>query len=123
MDNKKTITPSLEDYLKTIYLLHKTDNSVRLIDIAEKMSVSKASASRAVTELSEKGLVEHEKFGPTRLTDTGIAEAQKLVAKFDTIKRFLMCVLNISEALAGSEACTIEHTIRDVTLEKMAALI
>lgn len=122
MDNN-AITPSLENYLKTIYLLHKADSSVRLIDVAERMSVSKPSANRAVAELSEKGFVEHEKFGPIRLTDQGIATAQKLLAKFDTIKRFLMNVLNLSEALAVSEACVLEHTIQDVTLNQMAALI
>jgi DtxR family Mn-dependent transcriptional regulator len=73
--------------------------------------------------LSEKGLVEHEKFGPTRLTDNGIAAAQKLESKHETVKQFLMRVLGISESLASSEACVIEHTICDVTLAKMASLI
>jgi DtxR family Mn-dependent transcriptional regulator len=123
MGGKKAITASLEDYLKTVYLLHKTDSSVRLIDIAERMSVSKPSAFSAVSQLSDMGLVEHIKFGPVQLTAKGIEAAQNLVVKHETIKLFLMRVLNIGEALAGSEACYIEHTIQDVTLAKMASLI
>ncbi|MDR1205384.1 MAG: metal-dependent transcriptional regulator [Peptococcaceae bacterium] len=123
MEDKKIITASLEDYLKTVYFLHKTDSSVRLTDIAERMSVTKPSAFNAISQLSDMGLAEHIKFGPVRLTAPGIEAAQNLVAKHETIKWFLMRVLNIGEALAGSEACAIEHTIRDETLAKMASLI
>ena len=123
METRKKITASLEDYLKAIYFLHKSDSAVRLIDIAERLSVSKPSAWSAVSQLSEMGLVEHIKFGPVQLTAQGIEAAQSLTAKHETIKLFLMRVLNIGEALAGSEACAIEHTICDTTLAQMAALI
>lgn len=121
--DKKPITPTLENYLKTIHFLQKRNPSVRLIEIADRMSVTKPSANHAVAQLTKKGLVEHEKFGPIRLTDKGTETAEKLVSKFDTIKRFLMLVLNLNEETASTEACAIEHTICEVTLEKMAALI
>ena len=117
------LTASLEDYLKAIYFLHEIDNSIRLINIAERISVSKPSAFNAVSQLSDMSLVDHIKFGPVQLTPQGIEAAQSLVAKHETIKLFLMHVLNIEEALACSEACAIEHRICDVTLDKMAALI
>ncbi|MDR1320152.1 MAG: metal-dependent transcriptional regulator [Gracilibacteraceae bacterium] len=123
MEDKKVITASLEDYLKAVYFLHKTDASVRLTDISERMSVSKPSAFNAVSQLADMGLAEHIKFGPVYLTAQGIETAQNLVAKHEIIKRFLMRVLNIGETLASSEACAIEHTIRDATLAKMASLI
>ena len=117
------LTASLEDYLKAIYFLHQIDNSVRLIDIAERISVSKPSVFNAVSQLSDMEFVEHIKFGPVELTALGIEVSQNLVVKHRTIKLFLMRVLNIEEALACSEACAIEHRICDVTLDKMAALI
>ena len=115
-------SPSLEDYLKTIYLLNKNEGSVRLVDIADRMSVTKPSANRAVAQLAKKDLVEHIRFGPILLTDKGMETSEKLISRFDTVKRFLMLVLNLSEDMASSEACVIEHTICDVTLEKMASL-
>ena len=123
MVKNKTISPSLEDYLKIIYHLHMKDNSVRLIDIAEQLSVSKPSTSNAVALLKEKNLVEHEAYGPVTLTVTGIESAINLVKKHDIIKRFLIKVLNLDETIADSEACAIEHTINDITLEKMTLLI
>jgi DtxR family Mn-dependent transcriptional regulator len=119
LERTKTMTPSLEDYLKTTYRLRGCRGEIRLTDLAESMSVTKPSASRAVAHLAEKGLVEHEKFGSIWLTDKGIAAAQRLCAKFDTIKRFLTQTLNLSETTAESEACAIEHAIRDETLARM----
>jgi DtxR family Mn-dependent transcriptional regulator len=123
MEEIKKITASLEDYLKTIYFLHKLDKCVRLVDIADKMAVSKPSAFKAVSQLSDMGFVEHIKFGPILLTEQGIEIAQNLAAKHETIKLFLVRVLKIGETLAGSEACAIEHRICDITLAKMAAMI
>ena len=122
MENKRRITPSLEDYLKTIYLLQERDGSVRLTDIADRMSVTKPSANRAVAQLVEKGLAEHEKSGPILLTTNGINAAKKVVIKFDIIKRFFICILSLSEDTASREACAIEHTVCDATLSKMASL-
>ena len=123
MASQKKITASLEDYLKAIYYLHIIDSSVRLVDIAQKVSVSKPSAFKAVSQLSDMGLIEHIKFGPIRLNARGIDAAQGLVGKHETIKLFLMNVLDIGEAMACSEACAIEHIICNVTLAKMASLI
>ena len=123
MVDNKTISTSLEDYLKTIYKLHLMDKSVRLIDIAEQLSVSKPSASNAVALLKKKKLVEHITYGPVILTDAGIDSAKQLIEKHDIIKRFLIRVLNLDEAIADSEACLIEHKINDITLEKMTLLI
>ena len=123
MDNRKKITAFLEDYLKAIYSLHIIDISVRLVDIADRVSVSKPSAFNAVSQLSDMGLVEHIKFGPVRLTEQGVDAARDLVGKHETIKLFLMQVLGLGETLACSEACAIEHIICDVTLKKMAAYV
>lgn len=114
------MSQSLEDYLKVIYLLHLIDQSVQLMDIAEKACVSKASASRAVSILVSEGFVEHDLYGPVLLTEKGIEAAETLLAKHKTIKEFLIRVLNVDEILADSEACTIEHKISDTVLRKMA---
>ena len=123
MENGKIISPSLEDYLKAIYLLNARDNSVRLVDIAERLSVSKPSANWAVTVLTEKELVTHTPYGPILLTAKGIEAAEKLIAKCKTIKQFLMQILNIDESLADSEACIMEHVIDNIILDKMLLMI
>ena len=123
MENTKRMTASMEDYLKAIYFLHKQDECIRLIDIADRMAVSKPSAHNAVLQLSDMGLVEHPKFGPIRLTIQGSELAKSLVSKHEVIKLFLMQTLDISEKLAIFEACVMEHSICDITLAKMSQLV
>ena len=44
---------SLEDYMKSILILSKRNGSVRSIDIAEELGVSKPSVSNAMKRLRE----------------------------------------------------------------------
>ena len=53
------MSKSHEDYLEAIVMLGgTTEVSVRSVDIANKMGVSKASVNKAVTALKEKALAE-----------------------------------------------------------------
>ena len=122
MDEKK-ISASLEDYLKTMFQLHQTDITIRISDISKCMEVSKASASHAVTLLAEMGYVDHFRYGPILLTHKGVAVAEGLLAKYNTIKFFLERILGVGEVLAGLEACAIEHNIHEDTLQRMSALL
>ena len=53
-----TIHESAEDYLEAILILHQRNGSVRSIDIAEALSVSKPSVSVAMKNLRENGYIE-----------------------------------------------------------------
>ena len=52
-----------EMYLETIYLLSKNSDSVRSIDVCEKMGFSKPSVSRAVGLLKQGGYLYTDKNG------------------------------------------------------------
>ena len=120
MKRETALTPCQADYLKAIYRLHQGDSTIRLMNIADAMSVTKPSAFYAVSQLSEMGLIEHEKFGPVYLTPPGLETAQALAEKHEMIKRFLMRVLNVEEAVAQADACAMEHILCAATLAEMA---
>lgn len=46
------LTSSMEDYLEAVLILHQKHGSVRGVDIAVHLGVTKPSVSRAVKELS-----------------------------------------------------------------------
>lgn len=50
------ISKSQEEYLKTIYVLKKQVNTVRVTDIAEKMHCSKPSVNKALHSLKDNRL-------------------------------------------------------------------
>jgi DtxR family Mn-dependent transcriptional regulator len=115
------LTPSLEDYLKAVFTLQDGTGAVRVVDVAEKLAVSKPSVCRAMDVLRSKGLAVHAKFEPVRLTADGAALAEALVRKHRAIKEFLIAVLGLDETLADDEACALEHGVSDTVLRRIRA--
>jgi Mn-dependent DtxR family transcriptional regulator len=105
---------SAEMYLETIYLLSQRNANVRSIDIAEHMSYSKPSISRAVGLLKQGGYVAVDSDGFITLTDTGLAVAQKIFERHTLVSQLLIH-LGVSEQTAAEDACKIEHVISDET--------
>ena len=51
------LSKSLEDYLKTSYILKKQGEEIKVTSIAQKMGVSKPSVNKAINHLKNNGLV------------------------------------------------------------------
>ena len=62
------ISGSLEEYLKTIYILKNEKQEIRVTDIAERMNCTKPSVNKAVKSLQTKELVNYEVYGDIELT-------------------------------------------------------
>lgn len=63
------ISKSLEEYLKTMYVLQNQNGYIRVTDIAEKMNCSKPSANKAINNLKLEGLVNYESYGKIEFTN------------------------------------------------------
>lgn len=109
---------SQEMYLETIYVLSKTTENVRSIDVAEHMGYSKPSVSRAVGLLKQSGLLIMKEDGTLTLTEEGINTAEKIFERHTVLTEFLKKI-GVSEETAANDACKIEHVISDETLEKI----
>ncbi|MDD5017428.1 MAG: metal-dependent transcriptional regulator [Eubacteriales bacterium] len=83
------MTASNQMYLKAVYALCEKYRSVRVVDIAAALSVSKASVCYALERLSEKGYVMHESYGDVQLTASGKKAAGALLASDIRIKQYL----------------------------------
>jgi DtxR family Mn-dependent transcriptional regulator len=107
------LTPSLEDYLKEIYLQHKPDTTeiVHASDVAHRMGLRKTSVCRATDVLAQKGLLKKEKFVGFFLTDMGCARAEFLIRRYESILAFLTEILWIDSDIARNDAHGIEHVI------------
>ena len=106
---------SAEMYLETIYVLTRQSANVRSIDIAEHMSYSKPSISRAVGLLKQGGYVVVDPDGFITLTDEGLAVAKKIFERHTVVSQLLIR-LGVSEQTAAEDACKIEHVISDDSL-------
>lgn len=115
---------SHEDYLEAIVMLGgTTEVSVRSVDIANKLGVSKASVNKAVTLLKEKGLVDQPYYGDVTLTADGYAYGSQVFDRHRMLELFLTKALGIDPETAAVEACQMEHAISDGSFAKWRAFI
>ncbi len=121
---EKKISPSHEDYLEAMVMIGGSrEQPIRAVDVAEKLGVSKASVSKAVTILKEKGLVTQPYYGDITLTPAGEAYGNKVLDRHRALTTFLNRGLGIDAKTAEEEACMMEHAISDESFEKWMAFI
>lgn len=117
------ISKSLEEYLKTMYILKKQNDNIRVTDIANKMQCTKPSVNKAINNLKDKGLLNYESYGQIELTKKGEELAKKTLETYDIVYVFLKDVLNLDEEEAASEAEKIKLSITDNTVNKLAKYV
>lgn len=117
------ITKSLEEYLKTMYVLKKQNGNIRVTDIANKMNCSKPSVNKALNNLKEEKLINYETYGTIELTEDGENLAQKILETYDIVYVFLKEVLNLEEEQAKTDAERIKSVIEDDTTNKLAKYV
>lgn len=117
------ISKALEEYVKTMYVLEKQTNQIRVTDIAEKMKCSKASVTKSLNVLKEKGLVEYEAYGEIKLTNEAENIAQKSLEAYDIVYLFFSEVLNLKGESVKEEAEKVKQVISDETLNKLARYV
>lgn len=107
-----------EMYLETILVLSKKNGHVRAVDVSEHMGYSKPSVSRAVGLLKSGDFIVVEDDGNIKLTDKGLAVAEKILDRH-TILTDMLVRLGVDRETAANDACRMEHVISD---ESFAAI-
>ncbi len=116
------IHESAENYLETILILKNRNGYVRSVDIANELSFTKPSISVAMKAFREEGYIEMDADGHISLTPSGLAIAEKIYERHQTLAKILMA-LGVSEKTAFADACKIEHDISDETFDKIKEFI
>ncbi|RKY41573.1 MAG: metal-dependent transcriptional regulator [Candidatus Makaraimicrobium thalassicum] len=120
--NKK-LSSNMEDYLEAIAVLKKDRGVARVGDISRLVNVKKPSVTSALSVLSGKGLVVHERYGYVEFTPKGKIIARGIKKRHDMFVRFLVDVLGIDSQTAAEDACRMEHTVSSETFENLTKFI
>jgi DtxR family transcriptional regulator, Mn-dependent transcriptional regulator len=110
------------DYLKAIWE-STDDGSASTKDVADRLSFSKASATKMFVRLREMGLVEYQPYRGASLTEDGLSEALRLVRRHRLIETFLLEELGYSWEDVHEEAEHLEHAVSDRFTERLAELL
>lgn len=117
------ISKSLEEYLKTMYVLKKQKGDIRVTDIASKMNCTKPSVNKAIRNLKANGLVNYEVYGEIELTDEGKSYAKKVLEAYDIVNVFLTEILEMPKEEAEAQAIKLKSVMSDNALNKLTKYI
>lgn len=117
------LTNSQEEYLKTIYLLERNKQKVRVTDIAKKMNITKPSVNKALKILKELKLINYEVYGDINLTKDGQEQAKGIIKKQDILETFLIGILEIDKEQAQEEAKAIKYAMSKESIDKLDSYI
>ena len=112
------IKESAENYLESIFSIKKEKGCVRSIDVANDLGVSKPSVSVAMKNFREEGYITVDQNGYLDLTEKGLAIAMAVYERHLVIAKALMA-LGVSEEVAYSDSCKIEHCISKESFDKL----
>ena len=113
------IHESGENYLETILMLQRQNGFVRSVDVANALDYTKASISRAMHILQEKGYILIARSGQIELTEKGIQKAEDIYERHTTIAQYMEIILGLDTKTAEQDACRIEHVISPEAVEAM----
>ncbi len=110
----------MEDYLEMIYRNCLVEGYTRVSVLAESLNVQAPSASRMIQKLSELDLLDYERYGVIRLTESGEELGEFLYNRHQIVEEFLT-YLGVTESLLA-ETEMIEHHLSLDTLDRITQL-
>ncbi|MBO6140986.1 MAG: metal-dependent transcriptional regulator [Ruminococcus sp.] len=118
-EQKKEVHASGEDYLEAILMIsERAFGTVRSVDVAKELGVTKPSVSNAMKILKNGGYITVEDNGLIRLTDAGSEIAERTYEKHKVLTQWLE-YLGVDPKIAAEDACRIEHVISKESFDKL----
>ncbi len=116
-------TPTIDDYLQTIYSLQTEGEAIISARLARWMRVAPPTAWATVHRMERDGLVQIDDKKVIRLTPKGLKLAEDIVRRHRLSERFLTDVLGIGWAEAHEEAHRFEHGVSPRVEERIFAVL
>lgn len=112
---------AMDDYLEQILHLIEEKGYARAVDISRNLGISQASVTNMLQRLDSEGLVKHEKYRGTVLTDEGHRIAKAIIERHETLTRFLR-LFGIDEETIYRDVEGMEHHVSRPTLNVIRAV-
>ncbi len=116
-------TPSMEDYLETIYELIRSKGYARVSDIALALNLQPSSVTRMVQRLDEQNFVTYERYRGLVLTERGEAIGRAMRQRHETLATFLRLLGVHDEEVVQQDVEGIEHHVSRQTLERIERFV
>ncbi len=122
-DDSKNLTSNMEDYIEAISEISRQKKVVRVKDIAARLKIKMPSVTAALQKLSDKGLINYQKYGYIELTLEGEKIANEVCLKHSSLADFFHSVLCLNMEKSDQIACKIEHHLSPDDCNKLKKLV
>ena len=112
---------SVEDYLKTIYILSK-NKDVHGADIARAIGASRPTVCVSLKALEEEGYILMDDAREVHLTEKGMRIAEETYERHNTFCQ-LLTELGVDAKTASSDACEMEHAVSNESYQALKTLV
>lgn len=116
-------TESVQDYLKTIYLLTESGEPVPTSAIAARLGVAPASVTAMIKRLSRKGHLQYRRYEGVRLTGSGKQLALEVVRHHRLLEAYLHKTLGLPWDKVHDEAEVLEHALSEDLEDRIAEVL
>lgn len=111
----------MDDYLEQILHLIEEKGYARPVDVSKRLNISQASVTNMLQRLDSEGLVKHEKYRGTVLTEEGQKIAQAIIDRHELLTEFLR-LFKIDEDTIYRDVEGMEHHVSRATLNALRAV-
>lgn len=112
---------AMDDYLEQILHLIEAKGYARAVDISKKLGISQPSVTNMLQRLDAEGLVKHERYRGTILTEEGQRIARAIIERHETLTRFLR-LFGLDEETIYHDVEGMEHHVSRATLKVISAV-
>jgi DtxR family transcriptional regulator, Mn-dependent transcriptional regulator len=114
---------TLEDYIKAVYKLQRTDGKVTTSALATELRLADASVTGMIQKLSRRGYLRYVPYQGVDLTERGRRMALKIVRRHRLWEMFLVHFLKYPWEKVHDEAERLEHATSDELEERLDAAL
>lgn len=123
LEKDEKITESVQDYLKTIYKLQESDDTVSTTQIAQELGFTGASVTGMLKRLSAMEFVDYNSYKGVRLTELGTQISLEVLRRHRLLELYLKESLGFSLAKVHDEACRLEHYVSEDFIAKIDEIL
>jgi len=117
------ISPSIEEYLESIYKLEEKEGLARTKELAERMHVGLGTITNTVEMLERQGLVVHRPYKGIKLTGDGRRIALDVIRRHRLAERLLTDILEMDWSRAHEPACRLEHGLTEEVIKPLGRVL
>ena len=117
------ITDAEEEYLQTLFWLFEAGLPMTAANVGRAMRLSAPTVSEMIGRLERDGYIRRDSDRTISFTESGRADAERIVSRHRMIERFLTDVVGVPWDEVHEEAERLEHAMSPVLEERMLAAI